>query len=108
MKELSSKPFVDANSADSYWTPSADQLHLLELLWSAFTENGEWPLFHYVDEVLAERGLISAQIVRSLARPTLPSYGPVWWDSIGYPRRESTIGATVMVNRAEFHRGSFP
>lgn len=82
-------------------TPTDEQRRLLELVWEAFREHGQWPIYQYVEGCLAADGLDALAILGSFPMVgrtgTQPHYQAVWFASQGGapPRPDSHVALTV-------------
>lgn len=83
--------------------PNDEQLQLINAIYRPFADNGEWPLWSYVDFVLDQQDIDAAEVLRTLPQIRHPDpvqhqirYALTWHDSgLSQPNHNNTIGLTA-------------
>jgi hypothetical protein len=69
----------------------------VEVVWSAFETDREWPIYDYFDRALDGQGMSAERVLSSMPRlGPMGEYGPLWSHTLGgVAQPDSPVGATV-------------
>lgn len=82
---------------------TTEQIRLITTIYRPFADNGEWPLWGFVDFTLDQEGVNAGIVLRSLPQVRHPdpahwssTYGLIWYEHSGLePRDDQLIALTV-------------
>lgn len=80
---------------------TVDQRRLVDVVWRAFLDTKQWPLFQYVEATLDRDGWDAVAVLASfpcLGSPvdrSGPRYSVVWYERSAVPRPDSDVRLTI-------------